>query len=289
MKASSKPKQSVFRRLAGWMGWTRASYYLLSGFLLTVFLIVYVWWPLAEEYLALVDWSGPWWLYLDWLLIGIFLVMSLLIMAGADLRADVWIVFVGLVGGLVIESWGTQTELWTYYTDERPPLWIIPAWPIASLSIDRLVRLMRRLTRESTKGVKSYQGKEKQSSWIYPFAYWLIFPAFYALMLRFVWPTLTQSLTIMALILVGFLTLTPRDHRVAVLTFAAGAGLGYFLERWGTTRLCWTYYTRATPPFFAVLAHGMAAVAFWRTAEVLRMMAAKLKQERVFSRLSPSD
>jgi hypothetical protein len=46
--------------------------------------------------------------------------------------------------------------------------------------------------------------------------------------------------------------------------FAAGAGLGYFLELWGTTRLCWTYYTQQTPPLFAVLAHGMAAVAFWR-------------------------
>lgn len=294
MKSPSQQKQSVFRRLTDWMGWTRASYYLLSGFLLTVFLIVYVWWPLAEEYLALVDWSGPWWLYIDWLLIGIFLVMSLLIMAGADLRADVWIVFVALIGGLVIESWGTQTELWTYYTDERPPLWIIPAWPIANLSINRLVRLLRRLTRTSTKGAKRHEGKletfePSRSSWIYPFAYWLIFPAFYALMLRFVWPTLNQSLTIMALILVGFLTLTPKDHRVAVLTFLAGAGLGYFLERWGTTRLCWTYYTRATPPLFTVLAHGMAAVAFWRTADVLRMMVAKLKPGQVFSRLSPSD
>ena len=48
-----------------------------------------------------------------------------------------------------------------------------------------------------------------------------------------------------------------------MLTFAAGAGLGYFLEVWGTTRECWTYYTRETPPLFAVLAHGMAA-AFWR-------------------------
>jgi hypothetical protein len=289
MKSSSQQKQPVFRHLADWMGWTRASYYLLSGFLLTVFLIIYVWWPLAEEYLALIDWSGPWWLYIDWLLIGIFLFMSLLIMAGADLRADVWIVFVGLVGGLVIESWGTQTEIWTYYTDERPPMWIIPAWPIASLSIDRLVRLLRRLTRESTKSTKRHEREEKLYSWIYPFVYWLIFPAFYALMLQFVWPTLNKSLTIMALLLVGFLTLTPRDHRVAVLTFAAGAGLGYFLERWGTTRLCWTYYTRATPPLFAVLAHGMAAVAFWRTADVLRMMAAKLKPGRVFSRLSPSD
>jgi hypothetical protein len=45
--------------------------------------------------------------------------------------------------------------------------------------------------------------------------------------------------------------------------------LGYFLELWGTTRYCWLYYTRQTPPLFAVLAHGMAAVAFWRTALVV--------------------
>jgi len=49
-----------------------------------------------------------------------------------------------------------------------------------------------------------------------------------------------------------------------MLTCLAGAGLGYFLELWGTTRQRWTYYTAQTPPFFAVVAHGMAAVAFWR-------------------------
>ena len=59
--------------------------------------------------------------------------------------------------------------------------------------------------------------------------------------------------------------LRPVDQRMAFLVFTAGAGLGYFLELWGTTRECWIYYTGETPPFFAVLAHGMAAVAFWRT------------------------
>jgi hypothetical protein len=206
--------------------------------------------------------------------------MSLLIMAGADLRTDALIVFVGLVGGLVIESWGTQTEIWTYYTDERPPLWIIPAWPIASLSIDRLVRLLRRWVKESTKITKEYKVKSLVSirvpSWMTKLFYWLLFIGFYILMLAFVWPTIDKSLTIMALILVGFLTLTPNDYRVAVLTFIAGSGLGYFLERWGTTRLCWTYYTQETPPLFAVLAHGMAAVAFWRTAMVIKLFGEKL-------------
>jgi hypothetical protein len=91
-------------------------------------------------------------------------------------------------------------------------------------------------------------------------------------MLAFVWPTVDKSLTVMAMLLCGVLILSPTDPLVAVLTFGAGSGLGYFLELWGTTRLCWTYYTQATPPLFAVLAHGMAAVAFWRVALLLQQL-----------------
>ncbi len=233
-------------------------------------LIVYAWWPLAEEVLAYIDWSGSWWLYFDWLLVGIWLAMSLLIMAGADLKMDAWTVFVGFVGGLVIESWGTQTEIWWYYTAERPPLWIIPAWPIASLSIDRIVRLLRTL--DDRHCSKSRFTVER----LWSIIYWLVFPAFYILMLSFVWPTLDKSFTVLALILVASLILAPTDQRVAVLTFAAGSALGYFLELWGTTRECWTYYTLATPPIFAVFAHGMAAVAFWRTVLVLQVVSRRL-------------
>jgi len=243
---------------------TRSSYLLLSAFLLTLLLLGYVWWPLAAEYLAYIDWSRPLWNQLDWLLIGIFAAMSVLIMVGADLRTDVWILAVGTAGGLVIESWGTQTLLWSYYTAERPPLWIIPAWPIASLAIDRLVRLLGRLAPEGRGG-----------RWA-RVAYWMVFPAFYSLMLAFVWPTVGRSLTVMALLLCALLTATPTNHRLAVLTFAAGAGLGWFLERWGTTRLCWTYYTEQAPPLFAVLAHGMAAAAFWRTSLVAQMVWRRL-------------
>jgi hypothetical protein len=54
--------------------------------------------------------------------------------------------------------------------------------------------------------------------------------------------------------------------------------LGYFLELWGTTRQCWTYYTFETPPLFAVLAHGMAAVAFWRVADLVMLFRPHLKR-----------
>jgi hypothetical protein len=77
------------------------------------------------------------------------------------------------------------------------------------------------------------------------------------------------------------LILTPTDHRLAVLTFAAGSGLGYFLELWGTTRACWTYYTYQTPPLFAVLAHGMAALAFWRAVLLIKMMVRKVGRFKV--------
>ena len=264
---------STLRRAISLFGWTKHSSILLGGFFLTIFLIVYIWWPLAEEVLSYVDWNGPWWLYMDWLLIGIFLFMSLTIISRADLRTDGLIVFVGIFGGLAIESWGTQTTLWHYYTAERPPLWIIPAWPIASLSIDRITRFLLFLNTKVSKNTKKNSFVTFVSLvFNFKILYWITFASFFALMLAFVAPTFDKSYTWLSLILCGLLILTPTDHRTAVLTFLAGAGLGYYLELWGTTRECWTYYTFQKPPLFAVLAHGMAAVAFWRAGLVLKII-----------------
>ena len=269
----------LLKRLLFLFGWSRSSSVLLGGFFLLCGLIVYIWWPLAREAIAYVNWGGAWWLYMDWLLLGIFLFMSLTIMAHADLRRDALIVLVGMLGGLVIESWGTQTNLWFYYTAERPPLWIIPAWPIASLSIDRITRALNwGVNIMDWKISKRLNGKaiENFISCVFIVLYWFIFTGFFALMLYFVAPTFGKSLTSMSILLVAFLSLTPTDHRYAVLTFLAGAALGYYLELWGTTRQCWTYYTFQTPPFFAVLAHGMAAVAFWRAGLMVKMLWGKL-------------
>jgi hypothetical protein len=243
----------------GWfgrrLGWTRSSYAMLSAFIAIISLIMIVWWPLVHDYAASYDPAYPFWQQMDWLLLGIFLVMSLLVMAGADLKTDVWIVLVGMAGGLAIESWGTQTGLWSYFTHERPPLWIIPAWPIASLSIDRLVRFLKRLP------------------WLPPklerIAYWLVFGPFFALLVWFVRPTWDQPMTWIAVLAVVLIILSPTDYRMALLIFVAGSGLGYFLEVWGTTRACWTYYTLQTPPPFAVFAHGLAGVAFWRAGLIV--------------------
>ncbi|HET7012209.1 MAG TPA: hypothetical protein VFI11_15650 [Anaerolineales bacterium] len=235
----------------------RSGYILLSLFLATIGLIGYVWWPLLQEYLASFNPAYPWWRQVDFLLVGIFIAMSVLIVVGADLGYDPKLALVGLAGGLMIESWGTQTQLWTYYTSERPPLWILPAWPIAALSIDRIVRGLNKVLP---------QGRDR----VYRVLQLGVLGTFVLLMVVFVWPTRSQVSTLASLALSIVLMVTPPNSRTQLLTFLAGAGLGYFLERWGTTRACWTYYTGETPPFFAVLAHGMAAVAFWRAAEILR-------------------
>jgi hypothetical protein len=98
--------------------------------------------------------------------------------------------------------------------------------------------------------------------------YVAVFAPFVVLLLVFVWPTIDKSLTVISLILCALLIATPKGFRTQAITFIAGSGLGYFLELWGTTRQCWTYYTQQTPPLFAVLAHGMAAVAFWRVLDL---------------------
>lgn len=279
MTEGQNEKETLWRKARRSLRWTKSSYYLLSGFIALLFLIGYVWWPLVVAYVSTYNPAYPFWYQVDYLLLGDFLAMTLLIMANADIKKD-WTIFViGLFGGLVIESWGTQTNLWFYYTNERPPLWIIPAWPIASLSIDRLFRILRMLT-------------EKLPERIFRWGYWLVFGVFYLLMLHFVQFTLDKSLTLMALFLVAFLILTGKDKRSALLVFAAGTGLGYFLELWGTTRACWTYYTYQYPPLFAVLAHGMAAVAFWRVLELYRlfspMLANRLRRKESLSEAKQS-
>jgi hypothetical protein len=135
---------------------------------------------------------------------------------------------------------GTQTNLWFYYTDERPQ-WIIPAWPIASLSIDRITRFLKYGFQSlQTLGNKGFQRQESLDS-IAKVLYWLTFASFLGLMLVFVAPTFDKSYTWLSLILCLLPILTPADHRFALLTFIAGSGLGYYLEVWGTTRECWTY------------------------------------------------
>jgi len=240
----------ILRLLRRPIRWTKTGTVLLSGFLLIILLIGYIWWPLLKEYLSYIDPDFPIWGQIDWLLIGNFLVMSILIMVNADWKRDIPFLLIGMAGGYIIEAWGTRAGLWTYYTNEKPPLWIIPAWPIAALSVNRLHNIIEKMF------------DDEKAAWV-NWVYWFMFIVFYGLLLDFVWQTFLHPLTIFSLLMCAAVIFTVKDKRSALMIFIVGSALGYFLERWGTTRLCWTYYTGGTPPFFTVLAHGMASVAVW--------------------------
>lgn len=200
----------------------------------------------------------------DPLLWGIWAFMVAVLCWDIRTRRDLIRMLVGFIGGLVIEAWGTDTNLWSYYTDERPPLWILPAWPVATMAIDRISRV-----------VSYFSGHIRiERLW------WLIAIAFPLLMLQFVWPTITHWSTIFVFTgVVGVLAIS-KDRRQDVTLMIAGAGLGFFLEYWGTSRHCWTYYTHEIPPVFAVFAHGIASITFQRMAKILETIYAWMGDNR---------
>ncbi|MCA9643151.1 MAG: hypothetical protein KC492_20780, partial [Myxococcales bacterium] len=99
--------------------------------------------------------------------------------------------------------------------------------------------------------------------------YWVCLPSFVAGMTWFLWPAIDKPASWAVVGIMFAVTLTPRDPRGDVMLFLAGTSLGVFLEYWGTSRQCWTYYTHQVPPPIAVVAHGFAALAFNRVAQAV--------------------
>ena len=97
--------------------------------------------------------------------------------------------------------------------------------------------------------------------------YWFFAAVFALGMARFIrpsvmmWPTWLMCGALAAVIATG------RSPRRDVSLLLAGMALGYFLEYWGTSRACWTYYTREIPPLVTVMAHGYGQVLFARTLD----------------------
>jgi hypothetical protein len=199
----------------------------------------------------------------DFLLSFIWVLMTGALLWRPNPRRDVKLAVVGLFGGLVIEGWGTNTQLWVYFTAERPPLWILPAWPVAALCIDRL-----------------HRGTDRLLPWLRRMgpAYWIVLPLFVMLFTRLMRPAITHPWSIGVLVLMAVVVLVrPRPGRDLVL-FVTGATLGIFLEYWGTSRHCWTYWNQQVPPIEAVLAHGFASVAFARGVQLLQWCVDRVKR-----------
>ena len=200
----------------------------------------------------------------DWLLTGIWIFMTLLGCWGISPRRELLRAAIGLGGGLYIEAWGTVTNIWWYFTDERPPIWILPAWPIAAISVDRIARALDAVLPEAD----------------WRFLWWGMLPPFVVVMTLFISPYLHEPLTVLSVLAMLGVLAIPGDTREDVTLMLGGSLLGIFLEYWGTSRHCWNYYTGEIPPIAAVLAHGFASVSFQRVATVLGFFYARISGQQ---------
>jgi hypothetical protein len=192
---------------------------------------------------------------INWFPIAIWIFMTALLCWDVRPARDLALAVLALAGGFLFEGMGTRTGLWTYFTGEKPPIWILPAWPVAALATARIAFVLDRLL------------MGRAINW--KVLYWLFVWVLVVVMALFFRPVILMP-PIWVMSAVGVLVIvTGRAYRRDVSLIVAGMALGYFLEYWGTSRACWTYYTGETPPLATVMAHGCAQVVFARALDAM--------------------
>ncbi len=213
----------------------------------------------------------------DWLLAAMGVFFLWCTTYDVNPRLDLATVAAGFVGGTVIEIWGTRTGLWHYYTWEKPPLWILPAWSMSALANERILRFfLERLPAESKEKIVS----DEAGTPLWRAVHRGVSIPLIAFYLWWARPRLFDPYTVVtgALLISSFVN--PRFPRYALALLGSGVLLGVFLEIWGTTRHCWNYYDFKTPSPFPIFGHGMAAVSFWKLKEMARGTVASLSARR---------
>jgi hypothetical protein len=155
---------------------------------------------------------------------------------------DVPVLLLATLAGWAAEAWGTRLGLWRYYTGERPPLWIVPAWPLGAAVVDRLAAAMR-----------ARWGPAPAA------AYWCAAAAALATCACFCAPWLGRPAAWAGLAAAAAAVAAGPDAAADFWTLAAGLGAVFFADLWGTTNGCWTYYLAGRPGgLWRGIAFGMA-------------------------------
>jgi hypothetical protein len=215
--------------------------------------------------------------HVDWLLVGLGVFFLFCAVYDVNVRLDLATLATGFLGGTIIEIWGTRTGLWHYYTFERPPLWILPAWSMSALANERLLRLALSRLRDHPRELVI---ADPSGTPAWRFTHRLVFGTLFAAFLWWSRPALFEPYTwiMTALFVAAFRR--AQFPRYALGLLACGVSLGVFLEIWGTTRHCWNYYDGKAPSPFPIFAHGLAGVCFWRFKETVRAALARRGSRR---------
>jgi hypothetical protein len=251
------------------LGFNRASLLTLAALAVVILTLVLRWPQLAAAEWNAVARHPDWWLHADWLLLGLGIFFVFCTAYDAHPRLDLATVAAGMLGGAIIEVWGTRAGVWYYYTGERPPLWILPAWGMSALSNERLQRILMlylpaHWQEEILTGVKGHPAIKK--------CYFAIMGALTLFFLWWVRDYLTHPATFVVLALIVSALISGKYPAYALSLFFTGAMLGILLEIWGTTRHCWNYYDGKTPSPFPIFGHGIAAICFWKTKNLARAL-----------------
>jgi hypothetical protein len=142
-------------------------------------------------------------------------------------REDAAIVLFATVLGWAAETWGTRSGLWTYYTGEMPPLWIVPAWSLGALVVSRVAEAIGRVSAPPAWLLRIHVG---------------IAIATLGAFVAFVRPTWTSpaSALVFGVLLAAF-ALRPRPER-DVPFLLAGLVCVFFADFWGTGSECYRYH-----------------------------------------------
>ena len=145
---------------------------------------------------------------------------------------DAAVLAAGLAAGWLAECWGTRLGLWSYYTSEQPPLWVVPAWGLGCLAVERTAQTLqeRCLGRIRSRALE--------------LGYWVLAVSAMLYCAAFSWPWRGQAGTMAAwLVLAGALFWRPRPGS-DFWPLATGIVCVSAADLWGTTNGCWRYYVQ---------------------------------------------
>ena len=137
---------------------------------------------------------------------------------------DTAVFLLAAAAGWCAEAWGTRLGLWTYYTGERPPLWIVPAWPLGAILIDRAAEAAR--ARFGDAG---------------PAAYWALASLMLAVCAAMTAPWLGPPSRWLGVAAAGVALFAAADPKEEFWVLACGLACVFFADLWGTTNGCWAY------------------------------------------------
>lgn len=147
---------------------------------------------------------------------------------GAEPRKDLLRALFGFGAGWLAEAWGTRLGLWRYYTGEAPPLWIVPAWPLGVLVVQRTAARWQ----ENLSG-----GPDALRP-----AYAAASVAAFAVIAAFAWPTAGNPATLAVFAACAAALVWRAEPARDLAVLLAGFVCVAFADTWGTTNNCWKYW-----------------------------------------------